>query len=207
MLLSIHPDNPDPRKLKLITECLLDGGLIIYPTDTVYGMGCDFSNNSAIEKLCRIKGIKPNKANFSFICSDLSHISEYAKPFTTNVYKLMRKCLPGAFTFILNATSKVPKMLNNNRKTIGIRIPDNNIALSIVAALGNPIISTSLKLQDEINEYPTDAELIYEEFHKLVDIVVDGGAGNAEPSTVIDCTENMPQLIRQGAGILPFDLA
>jgi len=206
MLLNIHPDNPDPRKLKQVAECLLDGGLIIYPTDTVYGMGCDFSNNSAIEKLCRIKGIKPNKANFSFICSDLSHISEYAKPFGTNIYKLMRKCLPGAFTFILNATSKVPKMLNNNRKTVGIRVPDNNIALQIVSTLGNPIISTSLKLNDEINEYPTDPELIYEEFHKLVDIVIDGGAGNTEPSTIIDCTESNPQLVRQGAGELPFEL-
>ena len=185
MLLTIHPDNPDTRKLKLVTECLQDGGVIIYPTDTVYGLGCDFSNTSAIERLCRIKGIKSNKANFAFICSDLSHISEYAKPFGTNIYKLMRRCLPGAFTFILNATSRVPKLLNNNRKTIGIRVPDHNIALQIVSSLGNPIISTSLKLNDDINEYPTDAEFIHDQFHKLVDIVIDGGVGLSEPSTVM----------------------
>ena len=206
MLLEIHPENPDIRKIKQVIECLKDGGIIIYPTDTVYGLGCDIFNNSAIEKLCRIKGIKSSKANFSFICSDLSHISEYAKPFSTNIYKLMKKCLPGAFTFILNATSRVPKLLNNNRKTIGIRVPDNNIALQIVKSLANPIISTSLKLNDEINEYPTEPDLIYEQFHKLVDIVVSGGVGNHEPSTIIDCTNDVPELIRQGAGELPFEL-
>jgi tRNA threonylcarbamoyl adenosine modification protein (Sua5/YciO/YrdC/YwlC family) len=206
MFLEIHPDNPDIRKLKQIVECLQDGGLIIYPTDTVYGLGCDISNNTAIEKLCRIKGIKSNKANFSFICSDLSHISEYAKPFSTNVYKLMKKCLPGAFTFILNATSRVPKLLNSNKKTVGIRVPNNNIALQIVKLLENPIISTSLKLNDNINEYPTEPDLIYEQFHKIVDIVVSGGAGFSNPSTIIDCTNDMPQLIRQGAGELPYEL-
>jgi tRNA threonylcarbamoyl adenosine modification protein (Sua5/YciO/YrdC/YwlC family) len=203
MLIELHPDNPEPRKLATIIECIQDGGLIIYPTDTVYGIGCDIQNPSAIEKLCRLKGIKPNKANFSFICNDLSHISEYTRPFSTSVYKLMRKCLPGAFTFILNANNNVPKLLNSNKKTVGIRVPDHQIPLILVKMLGNPLISTSLKVEDEINEYPTDPYLIHEDYEKLVDLVIDAGMGGTQPSTVVDCTGSEPILIRQGAGELP----
>lgn len=203
MLIEIHPDNPEPRKIQTVLECLQDGGLLIYPTDTVYGIGCDIHNSDAIEKLCRLKGVKPNKANFSFICNDLSHISEYTRPFSTSIYKLMRKCLPGAFTFILNANNNVPKLLNSNKKTVGIRVPAHNIPLALVKALGNPLISTSLKTDDEINEYPTDPYLIHEMYEHLVDMVIDAGVGGVHPSTVVDCTGSEPELIRQGLGELP----
>lgn len=203
MLIEIHPDNPEPRKIQTVLECLQNGGLLIYPTDTVYGIGCDIHNSDAIEKLCRLKGVKPNKANFSFICNDLSHISEYTRPFSTSIYKLMRKCLPGAFTFILNANNNVPKLLNSNKKTVGIRVPAHNIPLALVKALGNPLISTSLKTDDEINEYPTDPYLIHEMYEHLVDMVIDAGVGGVHPSTVVDCTGSEPELIRQGLGELP----
>ncbi len=206
MLIELHPDNPEPRKLKQIIECLRDGGTIIYPTDTVYGLGCDITDNSAIEKVCRLKGIKASKANFSFICEDLSHISEYTRPFSTSTYKLMKRCLPGAFTFILQASSKVPKMLNANKKTVGIRVPDNKIALTLVRELGNPLISTSLKIADSINEYPTDPYEIHEQYGNVVDMVIDGGVGGLRPSTIVDCSDGEPTLVRQGAGELPFEL-
>jgi len=206
MLLHIHPRNPEERKLRQVVDCLRDGGVIIYPTDTVYALGCDITRSSAIEQLCRLKGIALKKANFAFICEDLSHISEYTRPFGTQAYKLMRKCLPGAFTFILEASNKVPKLLNANRKTVGIRVPDNEIALSIVRLLGNPLITTSLKIDDEINEYPTDPEEIYDLYGNQVDIVIAGDVGGIEPSTVVDCTGDAPSLVRQGAGELPYDL-
>jgi tRNA threonylcarbamoyl adenosine modification protein (Sua5/YciO/YrdC/YwlC family) len=206
MLIELHPRNPEPRKIAQIIECLKGGGTIIYPTDTVYGLGCDITSSSAIEQICRIKGISSKKANFSFICNDLSHIAEYTRPFGSPVYKLMRKCLPGAFTFILNASNKVPKMLNANKKTVGIRVPDNPIALLLAQELGNPLISTSLKIDDEINEYPTDPYEIHELYERVVDMVVAGDVGGTMPSTIIDCTGDLPTLIRQGAGELPYDL-
>lgn len=206
MIIEIHQDNPDMRKIKHVVECLKDGGVVIYPTDSVYALGCDITKAKAIEQICQIKGIKPNKANFSFICHDLSHISHYTRPFSTVVYKAMRKHLPGPFTFILNASNEVPKLLKSNKKTVGIRVPNNPIALEMIKLLGNPILSTSIKnLGDPIVEYPTDPYEIHEEYGKLVDIVIDGGFGNNEPSTVIDCTDEEGLVIlRQGAGVFEF---
>jgi len=203
MLLQLHPQNPDERKIKQIVECLRDGGVIVYPTDTIYGLGCDFKNEHAVERICRIKNIKPEKANLSFVCNDLSHIADFTRPFGNDVFKLMKRCLPGPFTFILNANNDIPRLLKSKKKTIGIRVPDNNIARSIALALGNPIISTSLKNpSDDFIEYPTDPEDIYEQYEKLVDIVIDGGYGGDIPSTIIDCTGNAPELQRQGLGEL-----
>ena len=206
MLLEIHPENPQPRLIAQVIECLQDGGIIIYPTDTVYGLGCDIMNNQAIEKICRLKGIPSKKAQFSFICPDLSNISEYTRPFSSATYRLLKQSLPGAFTFIFNASNKVPKMLNSNKKTVGIRIPNNKIALSLIDGLGNPLISTSLKVDDDINEYPTDPYHIEELYGNQVDIIIAGGIGGTVPSTIIDCTENTPTLIRQGAGVLPYEI-
>lgn len=200
MLLSIHPENPEPRKIKQVTECLADGGLVIYPTDTVYGLGCDIFNQKAIERLCRLKGVKPGKMSFSFICNDLSHISEYTLNLDTPTYKLMKKALPGPFTFILKANNSIPKLFKNNKKTVGIRVPDHPIPRAIVAELGHPIITTSIHHEDEILDYITDPELIYERFGKLVDIVIDGGWGGIEPSTVVDCTGDFPEVVREGKG-------
>lgn len=203
MLLQLYPQNPDERKIKQIVECLRDGGVIVYPTDTIYGLGCDFKNENAVERICRIKNIKPEKANLSFVCNDLSHIADFTRPFGNDVFKLMKRCLPGPFTFILNANNDIPRLLKSKKKTIGIRVPDNNIARSIALALGNPIISTSLKNpSDDFIEYPTDPEDIYEQYEKLVDIVIDGGYGGDIPSTIIDCTGNAPELQRQGLGEL-----
>lgn len=198
----MYEDNPDARSLKKIVDCLKKGGVIIYPTDTIYALGCDITQKKAIEKVCRLKGIKPDKANLSFICSDLSHISDYVKNPDTALFKVMKRSLPGPFTFILKASKNVPKLLMNNKKTVGIRVPDNNIALAIVRALGNPIISTSLHLSDPIMEYPTNPELMWEDYDDHVDIVVDGGAGSLEASTVLDCTGDEIEIIRQGKGIL-----
>ena len=201
MLLEIHPDNPDPRKIAQVIECLRDGGVIIYPTDTIYGLGCDIMQPKAIEKVCRIKGVKAEKTNFSFICQDLSHITEFTMATDNNIYKLMRKTLPGAYTYILRANNAVPKLFKNNKKTVGIRVPDNNIALDIVRALGNPILSTSLHTpEDDFLDYYTDPQDIYEHYEKLVDIVIDGGYGGNVASTVVDCTSDIPELIRKGAG-------
>jgi tRNA threonylcarbamoyl adenosine modification protein (Sua5/YciO/YrdC/YwlC family) len=203
IFLPIHPKNPEERKIKQVVECLREGGVIIYPTDTVYGLGCDLHNPRAIERVCQIKGIKPKKANFAFICYDLSHISEYARSLSNSTFRLMKKALPGAFTFILQATNKVPKILDNNRKTIGIRIPDHPIPRMIVEKLGNPIITTSIHNdEDQIIEYITEPELIYEKFANLVDIVIDGGTGGIKPSTIVDCTNDTFEIVRQGAGIL-----
>lgn len=202
MLLKIHPENPSYRKLITVVECLKKGGLIIYPTDTVYGLGCDIYNQKAVRRICQIKGIKPEKANFSFICYDLSHLSDFTKNVDTPTYKLMKQALPGAFTFILNANNKVPKLFKSNKKTVGIRIPDNNIARQIVNELGNPILSTSIYDDDEIIEYTTDPELIHERYKDIVDIVINGGFGSNEASTVLDCTNHEPKIIRQGKGVL-----
>lgn len=200
MLIQIHPDNPDPRQIKRIAECLKDGGVIIYPTDTVYGIGCDVFNKKAMEKLCRIKGLDIKKHNLSFICYDLSHISDFTKHLTTSTYKLMKKTLPGPYTFILKANSSIPKLFKNKKKEIGIRIPDNNIPRDIVKELGNPIATTSVKNKDMVIEYSTDPELIYEYLGKRVDMMVSGGYGDSIPSTIIRCTDRFPEIIREGKG-------
>lgn len=202
MLIKIYPENPNEKAIEQAVEVLKKGGLIIYPTDTVYGLGCDITNQKAIEKICKIRGIKPDKANFSFICSDLSHIADYVKPIDTTVFRLLKKALPGPFTFIFNASGHVPKLLSSNKKTVGIRVPDNNIARAIVKALGNPILSTSIKDEDELIEYSTDPELIHEKYENLVDLVIDGGYGGNEASTVVDCTSGDFEIIREGKGVL-----
>ncbi|MFT4771361.1 MAG: tRNA threonylcarbamoyl adenosine modification protein (Sua5/YciO/YrdC/YwlC family) [Cryomorphaceae bacterium] len=203
MILKIYPDNPNPKRIQEVADILRNGGIVIYPTDTVYSIGCDLMNQKAIAKVAAIKGIKPEKANFSIICYDLSHISEYAKVNTPD-YKLLKKSLPGAFTFILNATGNVPKIFKSKKKTIGIRVPNNNIAREIVLEFGNPIIATSVHDDDEILEYTTDPELIHEKYGKLVDVVIDGGMGNNEASTIVDLTDGEPEIIRQGLGELEY---
>jgi len=200
MLIHIHPDNPEPRKINIVSECLKDGGIIIYPTDTVYTLGCDLYNHVAIDKVSRIKNIDPKKANYSLVCYDLSHISDFVFSIDTPVYRVMKKALPGPFTFILRANNNVPKIFKSKKKTIGIRVPDNTICKSIVKVLGNPITSTSIHNLKDINEYIRDPEIIYEKYGDLVDIVIDGGFGNVVPSTVLDCTDNDITVIRQGIG-------
>lgn len=199
MLLHIHPDNPQPRNIKTAVDILKRGGVIIYPTDTIYGLGCDIYNTDAIERICRIKKIDPKKAQFSFVCSDLSHISDYAKSIDTPVFRLLKAALPGPYTFILEASKLVPKMLKTKKDTVGIRVPKHNITQTLIAELGNPIMSVSLPMDDEV-EYYTDPLVIHEIFEDHVDAVIDGGVGGIIPSTVIDCTTNTPELIRQGAG-------
>jgi len=198
--IKLYEKNPQEDKIEKIARVLKDGGLVIYPTDTIYGLGCDIFNTKALEKVKRLKGIKGKSLNLSFICYDLSHISEYAKV-DTPTFKLMKKTLPGPFTFLLKASSRVPKILHANKKTIGIRIPDNNIPREIVRALGNPILTTSVH-DDDVHEYSTDPELIFDEFESLVDIVIDGGYGSVAPSTIIDCMGDDPEVVRQGAGDL-----
>ncbi|MDB5228149.1 MAG: threonylcarbamoyl-AMP synthase [Bacteroidota bacterium] len=202
MLIDIFPHNIDMRKMKQVVDCLRDGGLVIYPTDTVYGLGCDIFNKEAVEKICRIKKVKLEKMNFSFICNDLSHISDYTLNVNTPTYKLMKRCLPGPFTFILKANSAVPKLFKNQKKTIGIRVPDNDIARMIVTELGNPIITTSVHHDDEVIDYITDPDAIYQHYKNEVDIVINGGPGGYRPSTVIDCTGDEPVVLREGIGIL-----
>ena len=202
MLIEINQDNPDERKIKEIVKCLEDGGIIIYPTDTIYGIGCDIFNAKAVERICQLKGVKPKKVNLSFVCYDLSHLSDFTTQFDKSVYKLMSRNLPGPFTFILNANNTVPKLFKSSKKTVGVRVPDNNIPRAIVQALGRPILTTSLKHEDEVLEYMTDPELIYEKYYKLVDIVIDGGFGDNEPSTVVDCTKSNWEIVRQGKGQL-----
>lgn len=198
--IKLYEQNPEQKKLDQIVETLRDGGVIVYPTDTVYGIGCDIFNQKAIERVCRIKGINPNKNNLSFICYDLSDISHYVKNLSTPVFKVMKKALPGPFTFIFNSNSKVPKMLNAKKKSVGIRVPDHNIPRAIVKQLGNPIVTTSIRDEDEIIEYSTDPSLIYEKFSHLVDIVIDGGYGGNIASTIIDCTQDTFEVIREGKG-------
>jgi tRNA threonylcarbamoyl adenosine modification protein (Sua5/YciO/YrdC/YwlC family) len=205
MLIRIHHENPDPRQIKKVVDCLKDGGVIIYPTDTVYGLGCDVFNKKAMEKLCRIKGLDIKKHNLSFVCYDLSHIADFTKHLETSTYKLMKKTLPGPYTFILKANNAIPKLFKNKKKEIGIRIPDNNIPRNIVKELGNPIVTTSIKDKDMLIEYSTDPELINDLYGTRVDIVIDGGYGDSTPSTIIDFTNITPQILRQGKGNLtPF---
>ena len=200
-LIRIYPENPDPRRIREVAECLRNGGVVIYPTDTVYGLGCDIHNTRAVEKVARIKGIKPQKNDFSFICYDLSHIADYARV-SNAAFKLMKKALPGPFTFILEANTHGPKLLNTNKKTVGIRVPDNDIPRFFVRELGNPIITTSIKDDDEVIEYSTDPELIFEKFQHLVDIVVDGGYGGNVGSTIVDATTDEFEIMREGLGDL-----
>ncbi|MCB0823550.1 MAG: threonylcarbamoyl-AMP synthase [Bacteroidales bacterium] len=202
MLIRIHPDNPADRQLNMVIECLNDGGVIIFPTDTIYAMGCDIFKSKAIDRVARIKGVKPEKANFSFLCHDLSHLSDFTKPLNNDIFKLMKRTLPGPFTYILEANNNVPKILHRKKRTVGIRVPDNKIITEIIRQLGNPVMSTSIRDEDEIIEYSTDPELIHEKFENLVDIVIDGGYGDNEPSTIIDCTGEEIELIRQGKGLL-----
>lgn len=200
MFIKLYDSNPNPKEIDKVVNILRDGGLIIYPTDTVYAMGCDALNVRAVEKVCKMKGINPAKNNLSIICYDLSNISEYAKVDNTT-FKLMKKNLPGAFTFILNTTSTLPRIYKD-RKSVGIRVPDNNIVREIVNALGNPILTTSLKDDDDITEYFTDPELIYEKYNKSVDLVIDGGYGGLSASTIVDCTTDEPSVLRHGKGEL-----
>ena len=204
MIITIHPDNPDKRKIDQVIQTLKKGGVIIYPTDTVYSMACDLNNRKAVERMSQIKGIKVEKANFSLICYDLSHISDFTVQFGNNIYKIMKRALPGPFTFILNANNSVPKLFKSKKKTIGIRVPDNNIAREIVHELGNPLISTSVHDDDEILEYITDPELIHEKYENRIDLVIDGGYGKNEASTIVDCTGNEPTVLREGIGEIFF---
>ena len=206
MLIRIYPENPNPKAIEQVVQVLKKGGLIIYPTDTVYGLGCVTTNHKAIEAVARIRNIKPEKANFSFVCHDLSNLSDYTKPIDNAVFRVLKKALPGPFTFILNASGNVPKLLSSNKKTVGIRVPDNDIAREIVKQLGNPILSTSIKDDDDIIEYSTDPELIYEKYESLVDLVIDGGYGGNVASTVVDVTSGEFEVIREGKGELEMYL-
>jgi tRNA threonylcarbamoyl adenosine modification protein (Sua5/YciO/YrdC/YwlC family) len=202
MIIKLFEDNPNPKQLDLVIDILRKGGIIIYPTDTIYGIGCDMRNFKAMERIARIKGVRPEKANFSLICHDLSHLSDYTRPISNPIFKLMKKNLPGPFTFILNANNKVPDIFQSNKKTVGIRIPHNNIILEIVKGFGAPLVSTSVRLDNEITEYITDPELIHEKYENLVDLVIDGGFGKNMASTVVDCTSGEPEITRQGIGEL-----
>lgn len=200
MILRIYEENPSEKAVQQVVEVLKKGGIIIYPTDTVYGLGCDITNTKAIERIAKLRGIKVDKANFSFICYDLSHISDYIKPIDNTTFRVLKKALPGPFTFIFNASNKVPKLLSSNKKTVGIRVPDNNIARCIVKMLGNPILSTSIHDEDDIIEYTTDPELIHEKYEDKVDLVIDGGYGDNVASTVVNCTSGDFEIIREGKG-------
>ena len=201
-LLKIHPENPEQRKIDKVVEVLRNGGVIIYPTDTIYGIGCDIFNQRAVERVCQIKGVKADKTQLSFICQDISHISEYVRNLSTPVFKVMKKALPGPYTFLLESSTKVPKIINAKKKTVGIRVPDHPIPRMLVEQLGHPIITTSIHDSDSIKAYTTDPEEIFERFKKLVDIVIDGGMGHNMPSTVVDCTGDTFEVVRQGAGDL-----
>ena len=203
MLLEIHPDNPDARKIKTVAQQLSKGAVIIYPTDTVYGIGCDIFNQKAVERVCRIRRLNPEKANLTFICKDMAQLAFYAHQIDNQLFRMLKQNIPGAFTFILKANKEVPRHFKNKRKTIGIRVPNNTIAQTIIEEVGRPILSISLKSDEEGDEhYPTDPYLIHEQFEKLVDIVIDGGEGGIEPSTVIDCSNGEIEIIREGKGML-----
>jgi len=199
MFLTVHPENPQERNIQIIKDCLLSGGIIIYPTDTIYGLGCDIFQHKAIERICRIKRIDPAKAQLSFVCYDLSDLSTYTKSISTPLYRILKNHLPGPYTFILPASKEVPKILKSRKNSIGLRIPDNLIARTIVRSLGHPVLSTSLP-GESVEEY-TDPEIIYDHFKNQVDIVVDGGLGNMIPSTIIDYTSGEAEIIRKGAGV------
>lgn len=202
MFLKLHAENPNPRYVKMIIDCLNDDGVIIFPTDTIYGIGCSINSNKALERIARIKGVKKEKANFSFIFHDLSMLSDFTKPINNDVFKMMKRNLPGAFTFIVEANNNVPKLFKNNKKTIGIRIPDQPIITNIVRELGCPIITTSIIDEDEISGFMTDPEDINEVYKDKVDIIIDGGVGDKEGSTVVDCVDNEIVVLREGKGIL-----
>lgn len=203
MLIRIHPDNPDERNIQRVVECLRDGGIVVYPTDTVYGIGCDITHQQAVEKILRFKDINTKKTNLSFICHDLSHISDYVRPIDNSIFKLIKRNTPGPFTFILNANSNVPKLFKSNKKTVGIRVPDNNIIREIVRQLGNPVLSTSVKgFEGDDDEYITEPELIEERHRHIADLVIDGGHGGYVASTVVDCTSGEAEILRQGKGEL-----
>ena len=199
MLLEIHPENPDARKIQQAVKILEKGGIIIYPTDTVYGIGCDIFNQKAVDKICKLRGLNPVKARLSFICKDIGQIAEYAKQIDNEAFRLIKKNTPGPFTFVLNSNNDVPKMFKNKKRTIGVRIPDNNIVLELVEALGRPILTTSLKNDDEILEYFTDPIDIDEDFKNQVDLVIDGGIGKNVASTIVDCTKGEFEILREGA--------
>lgn len=200
MILTIHPKNPEPRKIAEVTTILQKGGVAIIPTDTIYAFICDLAHYKGFEKICRIKGVKPDKANFSLMCHDLSNISIYTKPFDRTLYKLLNKALPGPYTFILDASHEVPSLFRSKKKTIGLRVPDHPIVQAILMQLGRPLVSTSLHDLDAIREYPSDPFEIAEQWEGVVDVVVDGGFGNIFPSSIIDCTGDEPVVIREGAG-------
>ena len=199
--IKIYEDKPSEAAIKKVVEVLRNGGLVIYPTDTVYGLGCDITNSRALEKIAKIKGIKLEKANFSFVCSDLSNLSDYVKQIDTSTFKILKRALPGPYTFILPGNNDLPKEFRK-KKTVGIRVPDNNIAREIVKLLGNPIVSTSIHDEDEVIEYSTDPELIFEKWNNKVDLVIDGGYGDNIASTIIDLTGYEPEVIREGKGSL-----
>lgn len=201
MYVKLFEDNPNGRDIRKVVDILKDGGVIIYPTDTIYAMGCDINQVKAVQRVCHLKGVKPEKANFSIICQDLSNIAMYAKV-SNEVFKLMKHNLPGPFTFILPATNRLPNVMMNRRKTIGIRVPDNFIVQAIVEELGNPLLTTSVKADDEVVEYMTDPELIHERYGNLVDLVIDGGYGKNVASTVVDCIGDEITIVRQGIGDL-----
>ncbi len=202
MLLRIYPENPSPRHIKMVIDCLLSGGLVIFPTDTVYGLGCSIHQIKAVDRIAQIKGIKKERANFSFIFNNLSMLSEFTRPIQNDVFKMMKRNLPGAFTFILEANSNIPKLFQSKKKTVGIRIPNEPIIQLIVSELGHPVMSTSILDDDKILEYTTDPEIIYEKFKDKVDIVIDAGHGGNQPSTIIDCTGSEVVITRHGKGIL-----
>jgi tRNA threonylcarbamoyl adenosine modification protein (Sua5/YciO/YrdC/YwlC family) len=197
--IKIYPDNPNPKEIDRVVNILRNGGIIIYPTDTVYGLGCDITNNKAMERVAKLKGVKLEKANFSFIVNDLSHLSDFTKQIDTPTYKILKRAFPGAYTFILEGNNKLPKAFKK-KKTVGIRIPNNNIILEIVKQLGNPIITTSIYDEDDVIEYTTDPELIFEKWRERVDAVIDGGYGDNTASTIIDLTGYEPEIIREGKG-------
>lgn len=199
--IKIYEENPNPKAIKKVVDVLKRGGLIIYPTDTVYGLGCDINNVKALQKIAQIKGVKLEKANFSFICSDLSHLSDYVKQINTTTFKILKRALPGPYTFILSGAKTLPSAFKK-KKTVGIRVPDNSIVIDIVKELGNPIVSISLRDKDEIIEYSTDPELIYDEWKNRVDLIINAGYGGNEPSTIIDFSEEEPVIVREGKGSL-----
>jgi tRNA threonylcarbamoyl adenosine modification protein (Sua5/YciO/YrdC/YwlC family) len=204
MLIKLYDQNPDEKRIQQVVSILQSGGIVIYPTDTVYSIGCDITNQKAVERVAQLKGVKIEKAQFSFICYDLSHLSDYTKPISNQVFKLMKRNLPGPFTFILEANNNVPRYFKGKKKTVGIRVPDNSIIREIVRGLGNPVFSTSVHDKDEILAYTTDPELIYDQYKNDVDVVIDGGFGGIEVSTIVDCSGSDIEIVRQGKGELSF---